>query len=81
MNTSIPFYLKKQIFDSCLVSSILYGCETWLSDDLKEVNKVYIRMVKVLLGVRESTPTANCLIKLGLRDVNTLVYDLNGKHF
>ena len=46
-----------------------------MSDDLKEVNKVYVRMEKVLLGVRESTPTANCLIELGLRDVKSIVHD------
>ena len=61
-NTSIPFYIKKQVFDSCLISSLLYGCEAWLTINIKVVESVYIRMIKILLGVRESTPTANCLI-------------------
>ena len=73
VNTTIPFYLKKQIFDSCLVTNLLYGCETWLTNDLKEVEKVYIRMIKVLLGVRDSTPTANCLIELGLDNLKVIV--------
>ena len=65
----IPFCLKKQIFDSCLVSSLLYGCETWLTNDLREIEKIYVRMIKTLLGVRESTPTVNCMIELGLENL------------
>ena len=73
VNTTIPFYIKKQIFDSCIISSLLYGCETWLTNNLKEIDQIYIRMVKVLLGVRESTPTANCLIELGQKNLKTIV--------
>ena len=73
VNTTIPFYLKKQVFESCLLSSVLYGCETWLTTNLKEIERVYIRMVKVLLGVRASTPSVNCLLELGLENLSTIV--------
>ena len=73
VNTSIPFYIKKQVFDSCLLSSLLYGCETWFTNNLKEIEHVYIRMIKVLLGFRESTPSANCLIGLGQKNLKYIV--------
>ena len=73
VNTSIPFYIKRRIFQSCLLSSLLYGCETWLTDDIREVEAIYIRMVKTLLSVRASTPSINCLIELGLDDLTTIV--------
>ena len=73
VNTSIPFYIKKQVFDSCLLSSLLYGCETWFTNNLKEIEHVYIRMIKVLLGFRESTPSANCLVELGQKNLKSIV--------
>ena len=40
-NFDIPFVVKKRIFDACLLSAILYGCESWLNGDLKPVIKIY----------------------------------------
>ena len=72
-NTSIPFYIKKQVFDSCLLPSLLYGSEAWFINNLKEVEKVYSCLVKILLGVRQSTPTVNCLIEIGQKDLRSIV--------
>ena len=27
-NSDIPFVIKKRVFDACLISAILYGCES-----------------------------------------------------
>ena len=39
-NNDIPFLVKKRVFDACLMSSLLYGCESWLNADLSPVNKL-----------------------------------------
>ena len=40
-NNHLPFVIKKRVFDACMVSAILYGCESWLNGDLKPVSKIY----------------------------------------
>ena len=40
-NFELPFIIKKRIFDACLLSTILYGCESWLNGDVKPVSKLY----------------------------------------
>ena len=72
-NPSMPFYMKFRVFESALLSSLLYRCEAWLTDNLKVVETLYVQMVKTLLNVRPSTPTVNCLIELGLDSVRDLV--------
>lgn len=38
-NNDIPFRVKKRVFEACLVSTILYGCESWLNADLRPIKK------------------------------------------
>lgn len=59
-NRDVPFYVKRRIFDAALMSSILYGCESWLDGDLKPVIKLYNWGIKQLLGVRISTCNDLC---------------------
>ena len=73
MNTSIPFYINNQVFDSCIISSLLYGCETWLTNNLRVIEHVYTRMAKILLGVRYAASTANCLIEIRQKILKTIV--------
>ncbi len=40
-NTDVPFYVKKRIFEAALMSSILYGCESWFNGDLRPIEKLY----------------------------------------
>jgi len=47
-----PFWVKKTAFNAALLSSILYGCESWLGTSLKQIDSTYRTLVGVLLGVR-----------------------------
>ena len=38
-NETMPFLFKKQVLEAAIVSGLLYGCETWLSTNPKEVEK------------------------------------------
>ncbi len=40
-NNDILFQVKRRVLDAALMSAILYGCESWLSGDLKPVVTVY----------------------------------------
>ncbi len=40
-NNDIPFIVKKRVFDAVLMSSLLYGCESWVGADLRPVVKLY----------------------------------------
>ena len=40
-NNDIPFLVKKRVFDAALLSSLVYGCESWVGADMKPVVKLY----------------------------------------
>ena len=48
-----------------MVSSIFYGCETWLSSNPAHAIKMYDKMIRCLLGVREKTSIKLCLLESG----------------
>ena len=72
-NNDIPFYVKRKVFDAALMSSVLYGCESWLSGDLKPVIKLYHWGLKQLLGVRSTTCNDLCYVEAGYPPLKDLV--------
>ena len=72
-NNDFPFYAKRKVFDACLMSSLVYGCESWLNADLRPVARLYHSCLKHLLGVRNTTTTDLCLMELGYPDVKALI--------
>ena len=54
-NSEAPFSVKKLVFDSALKSAILYGCESWLCNNLKAVVSPIFSAQKQLLSVRGQT--------------------------
>ena len=64
-NNDIPFQVKRRVFDACLTSSILYGCESWLNADLRPVRKLYNWSLKNLLDVRLTTCSDVCYVEAG----------------
>lgn len=72
-NESMPYQYKKNVFDAVLMQRLLYGCESWLIDQNKELEKLYLSAVKSLLGVRETTRNDTCLIEVGLPTMRELI--------
>ena len=72
-NSDAPFCVKKHVWDSALNSAILYGCESWLVKDLKDVQSVYLATVKALLGVRVQTPTDLVYIELDIPSAQAMI--------
>ena len=53
MNVDFSFWVKNKIvFDAAILSSILYGCESWFGVNLESLNSTYCTLIKVLLSVR-----------------------------
>ena len=61
----MPYYYKSLVMDAAAVSSIFYGCETWLTGNPKHAIKIYNQLVKCLLGVRQTTSANLCLVESG----------------
>ena len=72
-NNDIPFIIKKRVFDACLLSALLYGCESWLNADLKPVSKLYNWALKQMLGVRLTTCNDVCYIESGYAPLTAIV--------
>ena len=54
-NNDAPYRVKKQVWESALQSAIFYSCETWLANDVRAAESVYMSTLKQLLGVRSTT--------------------------
>ena len=72
-NETMPYCFKKKVLEAAIMSSLLYGCETWITNNLKEVEKVYISAVKSILGVRETTRNDTVLLEAGMLSLRNLV--------
>ena len=81
-NKNAPYLVKKRVFDACVMSSLLYGCEAWLSDkSWSKVNILYLKALKMLLGVRSNTTNDICLLESGYPSLNALVKSRQKKFF
>ena len=76
VNSGMPFSYKLKVFRAALTSSLLYSSESWLTSNVKCIETLYNRMVRILLGVRSNTPIQLCLVEIGL---NTITYELDNK--
>ena len=80
-NNDVPFYVKNKVFHAAVMSSILYGCESWLNGNIKPMEKLYNMCIKHLLGVRKNTTNTLCLVELGCPPLKALVAQRQRKFF
>ena len=73
VNTEMPYYYKSLVMDAAAVSSIFYGCETWLTGNPKHAIKIYNQLIKCLLGVRQKTSADLCLVESGKPPAKELI--------
>lgn len=74
-NCSMPFPLKKQLLEACFMAAMLYGSESWLTNNLSKVEKYYHAAIKMVLGVRVTTPNVLCLLEIGLPDLASYILE------
>ncbi|ELU09994.1 hypothetical protein CAPTEDRAFT_193286 [Capitella teleta] len=57
---------------------MLYSCESWLTDNTSGVNKLYMAAMKMLLGVRTTTPNSLCQIEIGISELKSTLLKRQG---
>ena len=80
-NNDAPFYVKMRVFNACIMSSLLYGCETWMNADLRPIRRLYNMCIKALLRVRNTTSNDTCLVELGLPELSAFVMQRQKVYF
>ena len=73
-NTSMLYVLKQKVAEAAVLTSILYSSESWLTQDLSQIEPHYHAIIKTLLGVRITTANLLCLIESGFSDLKSLVH-------
>ena len=53
-NYLYPLKIKLKVLDTCMMSSILYGCETWCDTMPAEVDVIYRTGIKTALSIRDN---------------------------
>ena len=73
-NNDAPFTVKKKVFEAALMSTILYGCESWLgASSITAALPLYNGCIRQLLGVRKTTANDLCLVEAGLPTLHSRV--------
>ena len=73
-NENAPFVVKKTVTDACFYTSLLYGCESWLEEKVSpDLEQLYMKGVKSLLGVRPTTSTDIVLLESGYPSLRALI--------
>ena len=71
-NSEMPYVYKKRVFDAAVMSSLLYSCESWMTNNISGIEKQYKKLIRCLLGVRKNTSDKLCMLEAGivpLRDI------------
>ena len=65
-NRDAPYVVKLTVWRSAMLSALMYGIESWRTNDVSTAASYYMRTLKQLLGVRLQTSNDLCLIETGL---------------
>ena len=65
-NYFAPLDVKLRVLNSCVVSSLLYSCETWAGNIPNEIEVMYRIGIKTALNVHNSSCNEIVYVKTGL---------------
>ena len=63
---------KLQLFHTIVIPVLLYGCEIWGFENLKDVEKIQVRFYKNILGLTKSSPKIAVFGELGAFPIKVL---------
>jgi hypothetical protein len=69
-NRTAPFMVKERVLQGALNSALLYGCESWLTGQVKCVETAILGCIKQMLGVRTQTSTDLVYLESGIAPVS-----------
>ena len=62
---NLPLDIQLELFEKCLHPILLYGCEIWACEKMDVISKLQLRFLKLILGVKVTTPTCMVLGEVG----------------
>ena len=80
-NRDAPLQVKRKVFDACLKSTLIYGCESWFYANLSELQTLYMSAIKCMLHVRTTAPNDLCLLELDMPSLKAVVKDRQTKFY
>ena len=80
-NRIAPIAVKLKTLSSCVMSTLLYNCETFGPELPKDLEKLYHKLIKSAMNVRPNTPDKIVLIESGLLPLRALVLKRQLKFF
>ena len=69
---SLDIKTKVSLFDSLVLPILLYGAEIWGVYSFKDIDKLHVRFLKYLLGVKQQTPNFAVLGEYGRLSLSVL---------
>ena len=72
-NKLAPISVKIKILKSCVMSSLLYNCETFGNKIPKNLESLYGKLIRCVLQVRANTPLYLLYVESGLLPIQALV--------
>ena len=73
-NRIAPVAVKLKVLKSCVMSTLLYNCETWGPNIPDGVEEMYFKMLRAALGVRSNCPNLTVLIEAGCLPLQCLIH-------
>ena len=69
----LPLDIQLELFDTLIMPILTYGCEVWGCENLNIIEKLHLKYLKHILGVKMSTPTCMVLGETGRFPVNITI--------
>ena len=76
-----PVSVKLKVLRACVMSALLYNCETWGPKIPEGLEQVYFKMLRAALGVRNNCPNLIILIESGCLSLKCLIQSRQLKFF
>ena len=80
-NRLAPLSIKIKVLKSCVMSSLLYNCETFGNRIPIGLETLYHKLLRCALNVRSNTPTLLMYIETGLLPIRALIEARQLKYF
>ena len=61
----LPIDIQLDLFEKCVHPVLLYGCEVWACENMEVICRMQLRFLKIVLGIKSTTPTCMVLGELG----------------
>ena len=80
-NKYAPLCVKLKVLDSCVISTLLYGCETFGNSIPDGLEEIYFKLVKAAMGVRSNVPNYLSIIEAGMLPLKSLIWSRQLNYF